>query len=75
MIFDKKTSEGRFIRRPNRFQAWVELDGEEILVHVPNTGRLREILIPGCRALVRHETGPKRKTAHSLIGAWKGDVE
>lgn len=74
MKFDKKTQEAIFISRPNRFQAWVELDGEEVMVHVPNTGRLKEILIPGCRALIRHETGAKRKTAHSLIGAWKGEI-
>lgn len=74
MIFDKKTEEAIFIKRPNRFQAWVNLDGEEIMAHVPNTGRLKEILIPGCRCLIRHEDGPKRKTRHSLIGAWKGDI-
>lgn len=74
MKFDKKTQEAIFISRPNRFQAWVEIDGEEIMAHVPNTGRLKEILIPGCRVLVRHEDGAKRKTAHSLIAAWKGDL-
>lgn len=74
MIFDKKTEEAIFIKRPNRFQAWVVLHGEEILVHVPNTGRLKEILIPGCRCLIRHEDGAKRKTRHSLIAAWKGDL-
>ena len=73
MIFDKPTKEVVFLRRPNRFQAYIELEGEEVLVHVPNTGRLREILIPGCRALIRYESGAKRKTAHSLIGAWKGN--
>lgn len=71
MIFDKKTDEVVFLNRPNRFQAWVSLKGEEILVHVPNTGRLKEILIPGCRALVRHEDKASRKSAHSLIAAWK----
>lgn len=73
MIFEQQTTEVTFLRRPNRFQAWVELAGEELMVHVPNTGRLREILIPGCRALIRHESNPRRKTAHSLIGAWKGE--
>ncbi len=74
MIFDKKTEEAIFIQRPNRFQAWVRLNDEKIMVHVPNTGRLKEILIPGCRCLVRHENGPNRKTRHSLIGAWKGEI-
>lgn len=73
MLFDKKTDEVIFLHRPNRFQAWVRLGEEEILAHVPNTGRLKEILIPGCRALVRHEDTAGRKSAHSLIAAWKGD--
>lgn len=73
MIFNKETKEAIFIQRPNRFQAWVELDGEKVMTHVPNTGRLKEILIPGCRCIVRSEDGPKRKTAHSLIAAWKED--
>lgn len=73
MIFDKETSIVKFVRRPNRFQGYVIIDGEEELVHVPNTGRCREILIPGCRALIRKETNPNRKTRFSLIGAYKGD--
>ncbi len=73
MIFDKITKEAIFLERPNRFVAWVELEGEKIMTHVPNTGRLKEILIPGCRCLIRFETQPKRKTAHSLIAAWKED--
>lgn len=71
MIFDKKTEEAIFLERPNRFQAWVDLKGEKTMVHVPNTGRLKEILVPGCRCVLRHEAGAKRKTAHSLIAAWK----
>ena len=74
MKFDKKTQKAIFISRPNRFQAWVDIDGEEIMAHVPNTGRLKEILIPGCQVLVRHEDGAKRKTAYSLIAAWKGEL-
>lgn len=74
MIFDKETKEAIFLERPNRFIAWVELEGEKVLTHVPNTGRLKEILIPGCRCLVRLETDPRRKTRHSLIAAWKGSL-
>lgn len=73
MIFDKQTREAIFLERPNRFVAWVELDGEKIMTHVPNTGRLKEILIPGCRCVVRVEDNSKRKTAHSLIAAWKDE--
>ena len=38
---------GRFLARPNRFIAYVEVGGEEIVAHVKNTGRCRELLIPG----------------------------
>ena len=49
MEFDKKIYEGIFIERPNRFNAKVLLDGEELVVHVPNTGRCREILKEGTK--------------------------
>lgn len=56
-----------FLSRPNRFVALCRLDGEEILVHVKNTGRCRELLVPG--AWVWLEQAPPssgRKTAWSL---------
>lgn len=37
-----------FLNRPNRFIAEVEVDGHKEIVHVKNTGRCRELLIPGC---------------------------
>ena len=40
---------GSFLRRPNRFIAYVELDGEETICHVKNTGRCRELLTPGAK--------------------------
>lgn len=73
MKFDKKTSVVEFVRRPNRFQGYVIVDGKEELVHVPNTGRCKEILIRGCKAVIRHENGENRKTRFSLIAAYKGD--
>ncbi|MDE6709618.1 MAG: DNA/RNA nuclease SfsA, partial [Oscillospiraceae bacterium] len=39
---------GRFLARPNRFVAHVEIDGREEVCHVKNTGRCREILVQGC---------------------------
>ena len=71
MIFDKETKVVEFVRRPNRFQGYVIIDGKEELVHVPNTGRCREILIPRCRVLIRAENGVNRKTRFSLIGGYK----
>ncbi len=74
MIFEKKTAVAEFIHRPNRFIAQVKLNDEILTVHVPNTGRLKEILLPGVKCLVRCEDNPARKTSHSLIGAWKNDM-
>ena len=45
----EKIREGKFIRRPNRFVAEVEIDGEIQKVHVKNTGRCHELLKPGVR--------------------------
>lgn len=72
MIFDKETTSVEFVRRPNRFQGYVIIDGKEELVHVPNTGRCKEILIPGCKVLIRSEDGANRKTRFSLIAGYKG---
>ncbi|WP_017417188.1 DNA/RNA nuclease SfsA [Clostridium tunisiense] len=72
MIFDKNTRVVEFVRRPNRFQGYVIVDGKEELVHVPNTGRCREILIPGCKVILREEFGEHRKTRFSLIAGYKG---
>jgi sugar fermentation stimulation protein A len=73
MQIHKKIRLAKFNRRPNRFQAYVELDGKELMVHVPNTGRCREILIPGCTVVLREEPNPLRKTPYDLIAGYKGD--
>lgn len=63
-----------FVRRPNRFQGYVIIDGKEELVHVPNTGRCREILVPGTKVIIREENNPGRKTRFDLIAGYKGDM-
>ncbi len=73
MKFIKDTVHATFVKRENRFQGYVEYGGKVIMVHVPNTGRVSEILIPGCRVILRKEDNPARKTAFSLIAAYKGD--
>ena len=68
---------GTFINRPNRFVAAVSVDGEEQTVHVKNTGRCRELLVPGARVVLeRHPDYQKtgRKTEYSLIAVYKGDM-
>lgn len=67
---------GKFIARPNRFIAEVEIDGRIERAHVKNTGRLREILLPGAVVYLEDHTGRMgtRKLRYSLIGVEKGDV-
>ncbi|WP_139902223.1 DNA/RNA nuclease SfsA [Clostridium thermarum] len=74
MLISKKVVKAKFIRRPNRFKAYVYLNDEEIVVHVPNTGRCREILTVGTTVLLREENNPLRKTPYDLIAGYKGDV-
>ena len=64
---------GRFLARPNRFIAHVDIDGMETVCHVKNTGRCRELLVPDARVYLEKGTNPKRKTAWDLIAVEKGD--
>ena len=61
-----------FISRPNRFVAHCELDGAPITVHVKNTGRCRELLVPGAEVWLTKSENPTRKTAYDLIAVQKG---
>lgn len=63
-----------FLKRPNRFIAHVILNGKEEIVHVKNTGRCREILLQGARVILEKSVNPNRKTAYSLICAYKGNT-
>ncbi|MBI4310996.1 MAG: DNA/RNA nuclease SfsA [Chloroflexi bacterium] len=58
--------EATFVVRLNRFAALVLLDGAETLVHVPNSGRLRELFQPGNPVYLTPATSPARKTRYSL---------
>lgn len=74
MNIDKNVVKATFLRRPNRFQGFVLLNGEEIMVHVPNTGRCKEILKENATVILREENNIKRKTKYSLIAAYKDNV-
>lgn len=63
---------GRFIDRPNRFVAHVEINGNVETCHMPNPGRMRELLFPGVTMYVTPNTNPKSKTAYRVIGVAKG---
>lgn len=70
----KNIVEGIFLSRPNRFLAMVEVQGREEKVHVKNTGRCRELLIPGANVWLEEHDNPARKTRYSLIGVQKGEI-
>ena len=61
-----------FIERPNRFIAYVQLDGEKETVHVKNTGRCAELLVPGAPVYIQESVNPARKTKWDLIAVEKG---
>lgn len=64
----------KFISRPNRFIALVNLQGETIRVHVKNTGRCAELLVPGCTVYLEKSQNPSRKTPYDLIAVEKGSL-
>lgn len=72
ILITKRIITSEFIYRRNRFEAIVNIDGEPTVVHVPNTGRCKEILIPGSKVLLRQEDNPLRKTKYDLIAVYKG---
>lgn len=61
----------RFLSRPNRFIAEVEIDGRTERVHVKNTGRCKELLIPGCEVYLNRSDKSERKTKYDLVAAVK----
>lgn len=74
MIGDMKyrnITKGKFLSRPNRFIAQVELQGQVETVHVKNTGRCRELLIPGVEVILEKSDNPSRKTGYDLIAVNK----
>ena len=64
-------SEGRFISRPNRFIAEVEMQDGRKTVHVKNTGRCRELLVPGAAVYLENSAAPGRKTGYDLVAVQK----
>lgn len=64
---------GRFISRQNRFTAQVEIGGKPQAVHVKNTGRLRDLLVPGAEVWLEKSGNPSRKTLYDLVSVRKGE--
>ena len=69
--------EAVFVRRPNRFIAFVDLNGQEVLCHVKNTGRCRELLTPGARVFLEYDPlalQKGRRTQYDLVAVYKGGL-
>lgn len=70
MIYDN-IARAKFIRRPNRFIAEVEIGGRKETVHVKNTGRCKELLLPGREVWLTAPGTPDRKTKYDLVAVRK----
>ena len=67
----KKIVKGRFIERPNRFIARVDINGTMETIHVKNTGRCRELLVKDAVVYLSESDNPERKTKYDLIAVEK----
>ena len=65
--------EGKFLERPYRFISYCEIDNNIEKVHVKNTGKCKELLIPKCKVYLEESDNPNRKTKYSLISVQKGN--
>ncbi|MDY5575993.1 MAG: DNA/RNA nuclease SfsA [Lachnospiraceae bacterium] len=73
-MYYQKVVEGIFKERPNRFIAFVYVNQVLETVHVKNTGRCRELLIPGARVVLEESDHPNRKTKYDLIAVYKDGI-
>lgn len=60
---------GQFVDRPNRYLSEVDVEGAQVMVHVHDPGRLKELLYKGNDCLIKYAAGPKRKTDWDMIAA------
>lgn len=65
--------QAEFLERPNRFIAYVNIDGKQETVHVKNTGRCKELLKKGVKVYLEKSDNPNRSTAYDLVAVEKGD--
>ncbi|TFG97386.1 DNA/RNA nuclease SfsA [Candidatus Thorarchaeota archaeon] len=68
MTNQKRVRAAKFIERPNRFLAKVEINGDVVEAFVPNPGRMYELMLPGKQVFIRDNPGPHRKTSFDMIG-------
>ncbi len=72
--FGVELIEAALIKRVNRFSALVEFDNQEHLAYVANSGRMKELFLPGVKVLLSEQKDPKRKTKYDLVCVYKDDV-
>lgn len=70
----KNITPAKFIIRQNRFMALVDIDGNIETVHVKNTGRCKELLLPGSDVILTKTDNPERRTQYDLIAVFKGSL-
>ncbi|ATO98962.1 hypothetical protein CG447_03020 [Faecalibacterium duncaniae] len=70
----REIADGIFLDRPNRFIAHVNVNGVVETVHVKNTGRCRELLLPGAAVRLEVSDNPKRKTKYDLVAVHKQEL-
>jgi len=74
MRIEGELVKAKFVKRLNRFVALVEVDGVQEFAHVPNTGRLKELLVDGAAVMVRKYDKTDRKTRFGLILVRKNGI-
>jgi len=73
MLLEWELLEAEFVDRPNRFLTRVKYNGEVVESHLPDPGRLKELLISGVTLLIKKEGNPKRKTKFSTQAVYLGE--
>ena len=71
MTYSVPIIKGKFLSRPNRFIALVDVNGEALTVHVKNTGRCKELLVSNCTVYLAAAEKADRKTAYDLVAVEK----
>lgn len=74
MRFGKKIVGGIFLERPNRYLARVDVEGKEVLAHVPDPGRLPGLMLFGRKVQLIHQPSPNRKTEYTLVLVRHGSI-
>ena len=69
------TVEGIFLQRNNRFSAEVMIGNVREAVHVKNTGRLKDLLVPNAKVILQRNSNPNRTTGYDLISVYKSELE